>query len=515
MKKTKQTNGAVIYVRVSTDEQASGPLNLQNQEKRCEEFCARHGWQVLKIFTDAGASARTVDRPEFQRMIQFCKDHRAEVGYVVVQDLSRFARNNKDQAETIVKLKKVGVLLRSTYEPNLDETAAGKLAANMIGSFNQFFSDALSEKMRERTRQSVIAGRFPWRAPIGYINIGGKTGANIKPDPKRAPYIRQAFDLVATGRYTKAEVLNRISEGGLRTSSGRPLTPQTFHAMLRNPLYAGWVTLPSDDQFEPVRGLHETLVSQELFDTVQAILSGKRPTVVPKRKFNPEFPLKRIVRCSGCGKPITWGFAKGRSKKYGRYWCRTAGCRAVRLSREELEADFTGLLNTLRPTPEARRGFPKVAARVWATKQGDAEKKATKVERRIKELRELRAALLEAKLRGEVTLEDYTEANANYRRESEALEQELQAVNCARQDTESFVRFAELQLVDISGAWQIANPEQRIRIQNLLFKDGLEYSPKQGILNRSNSSLFSMLLATTTQEGLLASPTGFEPVLSP
>ena len=39
------------------------------------------------------------------------------------------------------------------------------------------------------------------------LNIGGKEGLNIKPDEKSAPFIRRAFDLMATGRYRKTDVL--------------------------------------------------------------------------------------------------------------------------------------------------------------------------------------------------------------------------------------------------------------------------------------------------------------------
>jgi hypothetical protein len=78
-----------------------------------------------------------------------------------------------------------------------------------------------------------------------------------------------------------------------------------------------------------------------------------------------------------------------------------------------------------------------------------------------------------------------------------------------------FVRFAELLLMDIARAWQIAKPEQRQRVQNLLFHDGLQYSPESGILNRSKSCLFTALEQLSDKNGLLASPTGFEPVLPP
>jgi site-specific DNA recombinase len=119
---------------------------------------------IVESFVDAGASARSSDRPEFQRMLAYCKVQRNKVSYVVVQDLSRFARNNRDQGDAIFQLESSGVSLRSTYESNIDETAGGKLAANIFGSFNQFWSDAHSEKQRDRKRLAVAGGRVPWRA---------------------------------------------------------------------------------------------------------------------------------------------------------------------------------------------------------------------------------------------------------------------------------------------------------------------------------------------------------------
>src|SRR5262249_26963767 len=95
-----QPTGAVIYLRVSTDDQATNIQNLPNQERIC-----RDGWkskgEILAQFVDAGESARTADRAEFQRMLAYCKAHRHEIGYVIVENLSRFARNVADQAQAI------------------------------------------------------------------------------------------------------------------------------------------------------------------------------------------------------------------------------------------------------------------------------------------------------------------------------------------------------------------------------------------------------------------------------
>lgn len=64
----QETSKAVLYIRVSTDEQAEDALNLINQETRCRRFCEQKGLTVVKVFTDAGESARSSDRPEFQNM---------------------------------------------------------------------------------------------------------------------------------------------------------------------------------------------------------------------------------------------------------------------------------------------------------------------------------------------------------------------------------------------------------------------------------------------------------------
>jgi len=95
MKKTKDEKTkpcAVIYTRVSTEEQASQQDNLPAQERKCIEYCSRNGLAPLEVFTDA-ESGRTDERPQFQAMIRYCREYSAQVTHVVVADLSRFARS--------------------------------------------------------------------------------------------------------------------------------------------------------------------------------------------------------------------------------------------------------------------------------------------------------------------------------------------------------------------------------------------------------------------------------------
>lgn len=75
-------NCAVLYVRVSTDEQANQVQNLPTQERKCTDRCKRDGLTIDKTFTDA-ESARTAERPQFQAMLDYCRKHKGKITHVV------------------------------------------------------------------------------------------------------------------------------------------------------------------------------------------------------------------------------------------------------------------------------------------------------------------------------------------------------------------------------------------------------------------------------------------------
>ena len=87
--------GAVIYSRVSTKEQTEN-LSLPTQLLACEEYCRREGLEVLARFKEEGESAKTADRTELQRLLTFCRTNKGKVHFVVVFNLTRFARDKYD-----------------------------------------------------------------------------------------------------------------------------------------------------------------------------------------------------------------------------------------------------------------------------------------------------------------------------------------------------------------------------------------------------------------------------------
>jgi site-specific DNA recombinase len=232
---------AVVYTRVSTGEQAKRNVaNLPAQQKKCRDWCEHNGHSVLRAFVDKD-SARSDDRESLQEMLSFCRQNRGKVTHVVIADLSRLARNVSDQATLITRLRQLGIKLHSVDEPTLDDTAAGRLSANILGCINQFYSDSLSERVRYRMQETIKSGRIVWRAPLGYRNVQNNGSKGLAVDPERAPLIRHAFELVSTGSHTSEAVLRMITAMGLRTQTGRTLSKQGFSKLMRNASYCGWV----------------------------------------------------------------------------------------------------------------------------------------------------------------------------------------------------------------------------------------------------------------------------------
>lgn len=254
-KKHAQRPNAVVYVRVSSEEQVHN-LSLDTQQQRTVAYCTRNNWPVVGVFRDEGKSAKTIQREEFQKMLRFCSDRANGVGYVVVNDLSRFSRNTADSLATSAYFASIGVKLRSVSE-SLDESPSGTFTATVIHAANQLENDIKAVRTKSGMLEAASIGRFPHKAPLGYRNILGapKKSTNIEPDPETGPLVVKAFELIATGSYSTADALRKVTQLGLKTAKGKSVSAQTFQKILVNPLYKGVIHLPNGTSQAPAISL--------------------------------------------------------------------------------------------------------------------------------------------------------------------------------------------------------------------------------------------------------------------
>ena len=337
--------GAVIYVRVSTKEQTEN-LSLPTQLRACEDYCRRQGYEVLERFHEEGESAKTTDRSQLQALLKYCRTHKGKVHFLVVYNLTRFAREKYDHFALRAHLNSLGISLRSVTEP-IDDTSTGKLMEGVLAAFAQFDNDVRSDRTRAGMKAALELGRWTFPAPLGYLNAPKWSNTSLVHDPERGLLVRQAFEDLATGQYTKQEVIARVTVAGLRSKKGLTISPQSFGQMMRNPIYAG--TVESPDYGVSTKGNFEPLVDEPTFYRAQAVLDGRVVVAGPRQRNDPDFPLRGFVRCQTCGRPLTGSWSKGRSRQYAYYHCQTK-CRAVNVSKAVLEGAFASELALLQPS---------------------------------------------------------------------------------------------------------------------------------------------------------------------
>jgi site-specific DNA recombinase len=148
-------------------------------------------------------------------------------------------------------------------------------------------------------------------------------------------------------------------------------------------------------------------VSEEIFNTVQDTLAGKKAPV-PKQRQNPDFPLRGFVRCYQCKKRLTAAAPHGRSKHYPRYWCWQKGCYAVSVSKETLETQFIRLLGMVQPTAEFIAQLPQISAANWELGKKRVADDRRALQTRLNEQNALNRRAIEAKLTGDLSPEDFS-----------------------------------------------------------------------------------------------------------
>ena len=410
---------AIIYIRVSDSRQESNS-SLGNQEASCREWCERKGLDVARVFIERGESAKTADRTEFQSMFQYLEREHAAISHLVVDKFDRFSRSVDEGAEYRLKLRRYKVELCSVKEP-IDNTPAGKLFGSMLGAFAEFDNDVRSERALGGMKASFKAGRWVWAAPLGYRNGHGKGEPSLVPDQDRALLVANFFELIAAGKKA-SEALAHVNALGLRTLKGRPVPMWTAAKWLKKPLYCG--ILESSKWGISIKGDFQPIVSEELFQRVQDVLSGRAPATVPHRRQNEQFPLRGALLCHACGLPSTGSTSKGKTKRYRYYHCHR-GRRHLRVRADLVEAEFLVLLDRLQPHPDRMRLIDEIFRRVWKDKQATAHLEAVQLAATLTRLEASKARILDQMANGTLEDADYQRLYTGVREQIAEVKSEL------------------------------------------------------------------------------------------
>ena len=313
---------AILYVRVSTDEQAEKGHSLAHQEERLRSYCAYHNIEIVAFFKE-DYSAKTFERPEFNKLIDFVRKNKSIANILLFLKWDRFSRNAPEAYAMISKLFKLGIEPQAVEQPLNLEIPEQKFMLALYLTSPEVENDRRALNVTAGMRRAAKDGRYMGMAPYGYKH--GRTAANkpcIQPNDD-APLVKTAFEKLATGLYHIEEVRKEMNKHGLKASRSR------FWEMMRSPVYMGKVIVPSykDEEEITVQGQHEPLISESLFCDVQDVLAGrKRKNILSSGTIKKELELRGYLKCRICGGNLTGSASKGRGGRYFYYHCKD-GCK--------------------------------------------------------------------------------------------------------------------------------------------------------------------------------------------
>ncbi|MDP2326530.1 MAG: recombinase family protein [Dehalococcoidia bacterium] len=288
---------AVGYVRVSDESQVDG-LSLDAQRREIERYCAQHGYQLVRYYSDEGVSAHTdrIDRrPQLNALVADARE--GEFDFVLVHTIDRWARNVGAQREALQMLGDAGVGFASVTESIDFTTPSGRLMLTMLGGAAEFFSDQLGVHVSKAKRERAELGLSVGPIPFGY----GQPEDPRCPPPLQsdeASFVRAAFDRRARGE-SHGSIARWLNDEGVRPGrhGGGLWTAHRVRDMLACDFYRGVVTYKGDE----FPGQHEAIVDDDLFLRVKARKGSRSQR---RETHGQRGLLQGRIRCGTCGQTL-------------------------------------------------------------------------------------------------------------------------------------------------------------------------------------------------------------------
>jgi len=298
-------NSSLLYVRVSSKVQEETGYSLPAQEKLLKEYASKKEFSINKVFSVSESASGKQQRETFSQMISYANKNNIKI--ILCEKADRLTRNFADMvliddwlledAERQVHLVKDSLILHR------DSRSQEKLNWGIRVLFAKNYIDNLSEEIKKGHNEKLRQGWIPNKPPIGYKTIGEQGHKTHIIDNDKAHFVKEMFELYASGNYSIKKLVEIMFENGLRTRGGYKLVKSRLHDIISDPFYYGMIRWRG----EIYQGKQEPLISKGLFDMVQNVLNKKN---TPKyRKHFPTF--KALLKCSECGGTITWEIQKG------------------------------------------------------------------------------------------------------------------------------------------------------------------------------------------------------------
>lgn len=502
--RARRSDRAVIYLRVSTEEQArvggtAEGYSIPYQRDACFRKASDLGLTVVEEYVDAGHSAKSANRPDLQRMLRELRE--LGIGWVIVHKIDRLARNTRDDHKINEAISVAGARLVSVVDL-IDDSPQGKFNYTIQAGLAQLYSDNLAIEVMKGLTKKAQSGGTPYKAPIGYLNKRRFEGVAdirwIEVDPDRAPLVRWAFEEYATGSWSLATLRLALIDKGLTNFAGKPISLNGLYKILTNAYYTG--TVPFQGAY--YEGTHDPLVDLQTWLVVQQTLEAHN-FAGEKESVHAHY-LKGSIWCGGCGSRLIFSRNRGKTGiSYDYFVCigrhrKRNNClrKAISVQRVE-DAIIDFYHHRFQVPPDQLADIQEVVAEEFARLQAVAETDQARSKRRLQSAKDKRQKLLDAHYNGAVP--------------HDMLKTEMRRLTAEIGNAEGELKQAQASLADLKGQlgraltivsrcaehYEQAKPAIRRQI-NQGFFEKLYIDEDGSVVNVDLTEPFGTLLAITS-----------------
>lgn len=502
---------AIIYVRVSDPTQVDG-TSLEFQEQECRKYCESHGFEAAALFREEGESAKDLslkNRKEFLKALEYCRKHKGKVQHFVVLRVDRFARSTEDHFAVRKLLLDCGVSLHSVTE-KIGNDPADKFIETVLAGAAEYDNAIRKQRCVSGMESRIRQGIHPWRPPLGYQcaytkRRGEKKFEPDKPDPEIFPIIQRALKEYAEGLWSQRQLAYKLDEWGLARIRGKKTYKQFVNQFLHKHLrfYAGIVVNPWTGKEH--QGLHVPMITPEELQLIRLRLNGLRPQVKARHeRFNPLFPLKQTVRCSGCERWLTGGVSRGKGGHYAYYFCCNSTCPWYGKStpKAKLEASFREILGCLTPHEAFLSAFNESILQHWQEQAVQLRQQARQEQRRLKELEDRLDRIYELYELGHYSVEEFKRRKDRIEQEIATAKQGLREAGSDDLDPEAVLAYASRFLRKLADQWMDCPPSLRQQMQQVIFPEGIRYDRERGFRTLQLGPIYQLYVLFLEEESV-------------
>jgi site-specific DNA recombinase len=474
----KRATKAIALARVSTEDQKLG-YSLDAQTFRLQEYCMRHGLELVKTF-EIVESSTTGDRKDFHAAIDFAKKQKER--YAIITDkVDRLQRRLAEtpMLESLISAGKIELHFHvENVQIHKNSTSQERLMWNLHVILAQSYVDALRDNVNRSIQQKLRKGEWISLAPLGYMHLKGHENergtGKIIVDQERAPLIRKLFETYASGEYTLADLTRKAKEWGLKNNWKTPgyLSKAHIHRILQNPFYYGVMRVKKTGKEYP--HIYEPLVSRELFDACEAVRLGWNKK--PFKYGGKEYVFRGLITCAVTGRVVS-ADTKQRKRADGTpyeltylgTWNPDDTSKKIWVREDEVMAEVEEVFRQLQLTPD---DIVEVMQYVRSGAGYEREYYKNRLEALYREMAGIKSKLdrlMDFWLEGKITEEEHSEKRQSLAERRDTIALEIQQHNQA--DDKFSERMQDV--VKIGGNaynhFKLSNVEAKRRLVNLVF----------------------------------------------